>query len=191
MEPQEVKKQFTIFLILILAVAGLFAIKGFWDNRAGIYYSERLKKLSEKLDIGTPSGEKAEIEKELRYVQDKLAKHYQFPKLFFFFFIIIAVLLAIWDLMLVARLPQGSTEQKRCSVRMVLVLAVSFFVILCFFLLEYHKIVRFGWVLIVFLIQVFLVGISVLFGISENIYEHLMGMKEDEDLIKGPPPPAW
>jgi len=191
MEAQEIKKQFTIYLILILAVSGLFTIKGFWDNRVGIYYSERLNKVSARLDIGKPSREKAEIEKELRYVQDKLGKHFRFPKFFFLFFIIVDVLLAIMDLSLLAKLLQGSTDQSRSSLRMVLVLAVSLFVILCFFLLEYHKIVRFGWVLILLLIQVFLIGLSLVFGISENVYEHLMGMKQDKDLIQGPPPPAW
>ena len=191
MKAQEIKKQFTICLVLILAVSGLFTVKGFWDNRVGVYYSERLKNVSARLDIGKPSREKAELDKELRFVQDKLGKHFRFPKFFFLFFVIINVLLEIMNLTLLAKLPQGSAGQKRSSLRMILVLAVSLFVILCFFLLEYHKIVRFGWALILLLIQIFLLGLSFLFGISENVYEHLMGMKKDEDLIHGPPPPAW
>jgi len=191
MEAQGIKKQFTIYLVLILAVSGLFTVKGFWDNRVGVYYSERLKNLAARLETGKPSQEIAELEKELKYVQNQLGKHFRFPKLFFLLFVIVNVVLAIIDLTILARLPQGSTEQKRSSLRMVLVLVVSLFIILCFFLFEYHKIIRFGWAFLLFLIQFFLLGLSVLFGISDNVYEHLMGLKKDDDLIHGPPPPAW
>lgn len=191
MEQEDIKKRFITCLILILLISGIFSIKSFWDNRKGVYYSQKLQDILEIIEKNPYSKESQSLLTERMEIQKILSRHYGFPKLFFFFFVILNALLAIRGLKTVSQMPHDTSISRRNSLRLIMVLVVFAIVILCFFLLEYHTVVRFGWVFILLLFQLTLLGFAFAFGISEEVYDTVMGNKKDKDLIEGPPPPAW
>lgn len=191
MEQEDIKKQLIKSIILILVISAIFSIKSFWDNRTGIHYSKQLQVILDKLDADPFSRENQSLHTERMEIQKKLSEHYGFPKLFFFLLVLLNASFAIWGLKIVSKLPHDTSFARRSSLRLILVLAVFGVVILCFFLLEYHQVVRFGWVFFLLLLQLTLLGFVFAFGISEEVYNTVMGYKKDKDLIEGAPPPAW
>jgi hypothetical protein len=191
MEPEEVKKRFIKCIIMILLISGLFSIRSFWDNRTGVHYSQKLQEILDKLDADPYSKENQELHAERMEIQKKLSDLYRFPKMFFFSLVLVNVIFSFWGLKIISKLPQGTTAVRRSSLRLILALVVFFITILCFFLLEYHQVVKFGWAFILLLFQWTLLGFVFAFGISEEVYETIMGHKKDKDLIEGAPPPAW
>lgn len=191
MEPEVVKKQFIKCIILILVISGLFSIRSFWDNRTGVHYSKKLQEILAKLDADPYSKENQDLHTERMEIQEKLSELYRFPKLFFFSLVLINVIVAFRGLKIISKFPQGTTVVWRSSLRLILALVVFSLTILCFFLLEYHQVVKFGWAFILLFVQLTLLGFVLAFGTSEEIYETVMGHKKDKEIIEGPPPPAW
>jgi hypothetical protein len=172
-------------------ISAIFSIKSFWDNRTGVNYSKKLQVILDKLDADPYSRENQSLHTERMEIQKKLSEQYGFPKLFFLSLVLVNVILAFWGLKVISKIPQVSTIARRSSLRLILALVVFFITILCFFLLEYHQVVRFGWAFILLLFQWTLLGFVFAFGISEEVYDTVMGYKKDKDIIEGPPPPAW
>jgi len=190
MENQEIKKQITRSLILILIVTFVFMVKGIWDNRLGAHYSHKLQDVVESLESGSNLANK-ELHSERMEIQKNLSRIYRFPKLLFFFLVIVNTALAVASLLLLSKLPSETDFQRRSSFRLITVLVVAIFVTLCFLLMEYHKVTRLGWVILLGLIQIIVIGFSWAVVASDEIYNLIMGKKKDKDLIEGEPPPAW
>jgi len=191
MEPDEAKSRLSICIFLLLAVAWIFSMKSCVDNRIGVSYAGELEKIFNQMNQGTTLKDKRDIITERDNLQKKLADAYRFPKIFFFFFVLVAVGLGTWGAILISKLPEDSRIRKQISIAFVISLVTFAFVLLIFFLMEYHHIVRLGWVLFSLIVQWMLIGLSAALYFSTNFYETLLGLKQDKNIIQGPPPPAW
>ncbi|MBN1900386.1 hypothetical protein JW926_03560 [Candidatus Sumerlaeota bacterium] len=191
MKPEDFKKRMIACIILILLVSGILSIKSFWDNRKEVHYSEKLQEIMDKLDNEPVSQNPQSLYAERMKIQKKISEIYGFPKLFFFSLVLVNVVLSIWGLKTLSKFDHGTSMSRRYSLRLILALFVFSITILCFFLMEYHQVVRFGWAFMFLLLQGTLIAFVFALGVSEEVYDTIMGHKKDKDLIEGPPPPAW
>ena len=191
MKPDEVKSRLSTCIFLLLAVAWIFSMKSCMDNRTGVAYAGDLEKIFNRMNQGISLKDKKDIMAERDNLQKKLAGIYRFPKLFFFFFVFVAAGLGSWGAILIARFPEESRIRRQSSIVFVISLIAFVFILFIFFLMEYHHIVRLGWVLFSLFVQWMLIGLSAALYFSNNFYETLLGLKQDKNLIQGPPPPAW
>jgi len=191
MEPDEVKSRLSTCIFLLLAVTWIFSMKSCVDNRIGVAYAGDLEKIFNQMNQGISLKDKKDAIVERDNLQKKLAEIYRFPKLFFFFFVFVAVGLGAWGAILIARFPEESRIRRQSSIAFVISLVALVFILFSFFLMEYHHIVSLGWVLFFLIAQWTLIGLSAALYFSNNFYETLLGLKQDKNLIQGPPPPAW
>ena len=191
MEEKDLKFQFTIFLLVILLISFLFSTKGFVDNRRTVPYSRKLKEIGSTLEKESSLKEKRELRIKLREIQGEVVHYFRFPRLFFFAFVLFATAFAILAARVIYLLPAGKKLQRRCTLRFIICVAVFIITVIFFILLEYRRIARTGWVILIILLEWILIGGAAAFAASEKAYETILGLRRDKDLIEGPPPPAW